>query len=202
MEQILNFIIEHRSYAPWITCGLILLAGFNFPISIDIIIVISAFLAATTLTEQAMSFYLSILIGTYFSAWIAYWLGRTLGSKLLKLRWFSKILHQERLKKVHLFYDKHGFFTLLLGRFIPFGVRNCIFITTGMSRSNFKKFALRDCVACFAWVTICFYSFYTLGMNYQILLNHLKIVNLVIFSAFSVTVIGVICYKKHKSKNS
>ncbi len=198
----LNFIMENRSYAPWITFGLILLAGFNFPISIDVIMIVSAFLAATTLTEQTITLYLSIFVGAYFSAWIAYWLGRTIGNKLFKFRWFSKILTQERLKKINLFYDKHGFFTLLFGRFIPFGIRNCIFMTTGMSHSNFRKFALRDCIACFIWSATCFYSFYTLGVNYQILLNHFKIINLSIFSAFSVTVIGVICYKKRKNKNS
>ena len=200
MEKIIEFIIANSSYAPWMTLGLVLLAGFNLPISIDVIMVLSAFLAATTIPEHTFPPYFSILFGTYFSAWIAYWVGRILGVKLLKFRWFAKIMPEKRLTKVGAFYDKHGFLTLLIGRFIPLGVRNCIFMTTGMSHSHFGKFILRDMVACFIWATTCFYTFYSLGLNYQVLMQRVKIINLVIFVAFSVTVIGFLWYKKRKKK--
>jgi len=202
MQKIVEFIVEHSSYAPWMTFGMILLAGFNIPISIDVIMVLSAVLAATAIPEHTYSLYLSILIGAYFSAWIAYGVGRLLGKKLLKLRWFAKILHQERLTKVGAFYDKHGFLTLLFGRFIPFGIRNCIFMTAGMSHSHFGRFAMRDMVACFVWVTTCFYAFYNIGLNYQLLMQRVKIINIGIFLAFSVTVIGLVWYKKHKKKRA
>lgn len=202
MQQIVEFIVKNSAYAPWMTFGCILLAGFNIPLSIDVIMVLSAFLAATTIPEHTFSLYLSILLGAYFSAWIAYWVGRKVGVKLFKLKWFAKILHKDRLTRVGAFYDKHGFLTLLIGRFIPFGIRNCIFMTTGMSHSHFGKFAFRDMIACFVWVTTCYYAFYHLGLNYQMLLQRVKIINLVIFLAFSVTVIGLFWYKKHKKKQA
>ena len=202
MEKIVEFIVEHSNYAPWMTFGMILLAGFNLPISIDIIIVLSAVLAATTIPDHTYSFYLSILAGAYFSAWIAYGIGRILGKKLLQLRWFAKILHNERLIKVHAFYDKHGFLTLLCGRFIPFGIRNCIFMTAGISHSHFGKFAMRDIIACSIWSTTYFYTFYSIGLNYQPLMQRVKMINIGIFSAFSVTVIALVCYKRRKKKRA
>lgn len=200
MQPILDFIMQNSAYAPWVTFGMILLAGFNLPISLDAIMVLCAFLAATIIPEYTFPLYFSILIGSYFSAWIAYWFGRKVGIKLLKFRLFAKALPQERLIKVGNFYNKHGFLTLLIGRFIPFGVRNCIFMTTGMSSCSFKRFALRDSIACPFWVTTCFFSFYALGLNYELLLHRVKTVNLVIFSAFSVTVIALVWYKKRKKK--
>ena len=200
MHEFIEFIISHGAYAPWTIFGIILLAGFNIPISIDIVIVLSAFLAATHLPEHAFSFYLSILFGCYFSAMIAYWIGRTLGTKLFKISWFSKLIPPERFKKVSHFYEKYGLITLIVGRFIPFGIRNCIFMTTGMSKVNFGKFILRDAIACLLWSSLCFYAFYTLGLNYQVLMAHVKVINLWIFIVFSVTVITLFCYKKYKKK--
>ena len=199
MDSITNFIILHKSYAPGITFVLVLLAGFNLPISIDVIMVLSAFIAATLVPEQTIPLYLSMVIGSYFSAWICYWMGRTVGRKLLKIRYFQKLLPQERLEKVSAFYEKHGLLTLLIGRFIPLGVRNCIFMTTGMSRANFGKFMWRDAIACPLWATTLFFLCFELGHSYEILIRKVKILNLFIFLAFGVTVIGVIWYKKYKT---
>src|SRR5262249_36255657 len=88
--------------------------------------------------------------------------------------------------------------TLIVGRFIPFGVRNCIFMSSGMSKMHFGKFALMDALACTIWSGTLFYLFLTLGQNYTTLCHHLKKFNLLLFTAFSVTVIGFIWYKARK----
>ena len=198
MNQLIQFVLANQEYAPWLTFLLILLAGLNIPISIDVLLVVSAFLAATTIPEYTLPLYCSILLGCYFSAWIAYWVGRVFGIKLLNTRWFSKVLSPDRLKKVGVFYKKHGFLTLIIGRFIPFGVRNCLFMTAGMSKMPFSKFIFRDAVACSLWASLCFYAFYSLGLNYEKLLRQMKIMNIGLFLAFSVTLIGVFCYKRYK----
>ncbi len=75
-------------------------------------------------------------------------------------------------------------------------------MTTGMSKANFKKFMWRDAIACTLWVTICFFSFYHLGQSYDLLLKKLKIMNLLIFLVFGVTVIAFLCYKKYRKKQA
>ncbi|MBF5058733.1 Inner membrane protein [Candidatus Neptunochlamydia vexilliferae] len=201
MQQMINFIVENSAYAPWISFFLILLAGFNIPISIDVIMVVTAFLAATTIPEHTIPLFISVLVGTYFSAWICYWMGRKVGRKLLKFPYFAKLLPEHRLEKMGTFYEKYGLLTLMIGRFIPFGIRNCIFMTTGISQANFKNFIRRDALACTIWASVCFFGFYLLGQNYELLLAKVKMVNLFIFLAFGVTVIAFVWYKKQKRQS-
>jgi membrane protein DedA with SNARE-associated domain len=196
MQEIVNFIIEHSQYAPLILFTLILLAGFNLPISIDALLVLSTFLAATTIPELTPYLFLSFILGAYFSGWICYWMGRKVGIKLLKFRYFAKLLPEKRLKKMGTFYERYGLLALIVGRFIPFGFRNCLFTTTGMSQANFAKFMWRDAIACSLWASITFFTFHRLGKNYEILLAKAKMINLFVFLAFGVTVITILCYKK------
>jgi membrane-associated protein len=198
MESLITWVSQHATYAHWYILGAILLAGFNIPISADVLIVSAAVLAATVATDHMWHLYLAIVVGCYFSAWISYWVGRIVGKKLLKFRWFQRLFPAQRRDKIQRFYQKHGFWTLLLGRFIPFGIRNCIFMSSGMSRVPFFRFALWDLPACFVWSSLSFYIFFSLGKNFQNLLDHLKIVNIIIFLVFGVTVITLLWYKRRK----
>ncbi len=198
MESLLNWIIGHASHSHWlIFCG-ILLAGFNIPISADLLIIAAAVLAATVVPENLWFLFASVLLGCLFSAHIAYWLGRLVGIQLLKWKFFSKILPPERLARIQKFYDRHGLLTLIIGRFIPFGIRNAIFMTTGMSKVSFIKFALRDLLACSLWTAICFSSFYALGASFDAIKQFMQSFHILLFLAFGVTVIGFIWYKKRK----
>jgi membrane-associated protein len=202
MERLNEFILQNAPYAHWYIFGAILLAGANIPICIDLIILASALLAAQVIPEHTVLLFLSVWAGSLLSAWVAYWMGRLLGPKLYRWRWFSGLLNPARLQKIKHFYEKYGLFCLLIGRFIPFGVRNGIFMTTGMSRLSFGKFVLRDSLACTLWSSISFYLFYTIGQNYEALSNYVKAFNLLIFAAFGVTVIAFFWYKKRKSSKS
>lgn len=198
MDSLTEIITRHAHNAHWYIFIAIILAGFNLPFSADILILVSALLAATVVPEHAWLLFFAILSGCYLSAMCAYWLGRILGSSLCKRKFFAKLLNPQRLDKVKNFYERYGLWTLIIGRFIPFGVRNCIFMSTGMSKVHFGKFILRDAIACSLWCSIAFYLFYTLGQNYEVVWHYLKAFNLVLFAAFSVTVIGLIWYKSRK----
>lgn len=198
MEQFNHLITQHASWAHWYLFAAILLAGFNLPFSIDLLILCAAVLAATVIPENTWLIFFSALVGSYISAMCAYWLGRLVGKHLYRWKFFAKLLGPKRLSKIKEFYDKHGLWTLVVGRFIPFGIRNCIFMSSGMSRVHFGKFMLMDGVACSLWCSLSFYLFYTLGKNHSLVWNTLKTFNLIIFAAFGVTVIGVIWYKSRK----
>lgn len=196
-----EFIMQNAHRAHWFVFGAILLAGLNIPISIDVLIILSAVLAATAIPEHVFHLYFAVFLGCYFSAMIAYGVGRFLGPKLLRIRWFANALTPERMEKIKTFTHKHGFLTLVLGRFIPFGVRNCIFMTSGISKLPFLTFIMRDLIACLTWSSVCFTLCYFLGKNYNALISGVKVFNLLIFSAFAVTVIGFFWYKKRKKSS-
>jgi membrane-associated protein len=194
-----TFIHENASHAHWAIFTSIILAGLNVPISTDIVVLIGAVLAARVVPENTLLLYASVYFGCVLSACVAYGMGRFLGPKLLKFGWFSKMLPQERLDKIQTFYTKHGFLTLIIGRFIPFGVRNGIFMSSGLSKVSFRKFLMRDSVACLLWSAIAFTAFFKLSQYYEEIVHFFKTWNLLVFLALSVTLIGIVWYKKKKS---
>ncbi|MBN2479069.1 MAG: DedA family protein [Parachlamydiales bacterium] len=198
MTAIINFIFENAQHAHFIIFGSLILAGLNIPIPEDLMIILSAVLASTVIPKNTIILFTAVFLGAYLSDWMVYWIGRILGVKLYKYKWFKKTMPKRKLSKVRLFYKKYGFFTLLIGRFIPFGVRNCLFLSAGMSRMRFMKFAVSDGIACFCSNIVLFTIAFSASKNYQSLMNYLKKVNLLIFGVFIVTIIFLIWYYKRK----
>lgn len=198
MDALFAFITEHALYAHWIILGLFLLAGCNIPISEDLLILISGTLASTVVPENSWKLFTAVFCGAYVSDWMVYGWGRTLGPRLWKSRWLRSMITQERVEKMQRYYEKYGFWTLLVGRFIPFGVRNGLFFTAGMGKMPFGRFLLSDGIACLLSNTTLFLlSFYCAR---SLLLHNLRILNIVLFSLFVVAVIVWICYTRATRK--
>lgn len=197
---LLEKITQYQDQAPLLLFFLILLAGANVPISVDIILIICAFLAATILPQKVFLLFFAFNFGCIFSAWIAYWIGRKLGTSLLHRPFLSKVMPAQRMEKISHFYERYGIWTFIVGRFIPFGVRNCLFMASGISKMDFSKFILFDFIACTLWSSLFFFGLYRIGHNFDTLVAHLKIINIGLFLAFSVAVITFICYKLKKRK--
>lgn len=195
MEEILLWIQSNVAYAPFVIFGLLLLAGLNIPVSEDAMIFISAILAVKN-PENLKILFIGVYLGAYFSDLISYWLGRILGPRLWKIKFFAKMVTPEKISQVEKFYAKNGFLTLFFGRFIPFGVRNALFISAGFSKMNFAKFALYDFLACTVSCSSFFYLYYTYG---ETVIEYVKKGNMVIFS---VALVGVIIYFLKKKKSA
>ncbi len=198
MDTIIQFIFENAQYAHWIVFGALMLAGFNVPISEDLMIIFSAVLAATVVPENTYKLFLGVFLGCYISDWVCYWIGRKFGPKLWNISWFAKTFDQKKIDQIHDYYAKYGFLTLMVGRFIPFGVRNGLFLTAGLGKMPFGRFLLSDGIACLLSNTVLFSLAYTVGKNYEALITTLKTFNIFLFSAFAVAIIGFIWYKRKK----
>lgn len=202
MSYIIDWIVNHADQAHYLIFLALMLAGFNVPISEDLLIVIGSLLAATVIPENSWLLFLFIFLGCYLSDWVAYWIARKFGRKLWKLKWFARTIPLKRLEQTQRFYTQYGFWTLFFGRFIPFGVRNCLFFTAGLGKMPFRKFLISDGLACLISNTILFWTTFFLGKNYQPLLRWLKTFNLIIFSLFVVTIIALFWYNVHKKKSN
>jgi membrane-associated protein len=186
-----ELLVKWGPFAPWIIFLLALLAGLNIPISIDILITLSALLAAHYLPEQTYILYGLFTLGCIFSAWIAYGIGRS----------FGRFVKPERAEKIAALYKKFGIFAFFICRFIPFGVRNAFFMSSGFSKVPFKKFVLFDFLACTFWSTLFFFTIYKLGSNFDSVLSHLKHLNIAIFSLFATAAIaGFLIWRRKKTK--
>ena len=202
MDQALAFITANADYAHWVVFGLLILAGFNVPVSEDLMIIISGVLAGTVVPQNLYKLFFAVFLGSYLSDWISYGLGRKFGKHLWDIPWFARFINKEKLSHVQKYFKKHGFLTLLLGRFIPFGVRNCIFLSAGMAKMPFLKFILGDGIACFISNTVLFSLSYTFAENYDLIIHHTKAFNTVIFSVFAVLIVLFFVRKYIKKKKN
>lgn len=175
MESFLSFICAHADQAHYIFFGLFLLAGINLPISEDLLLLTGGAIVSRCIPDQYVHLYLWMFFGCWISGWEAYWLGRWLGPKLYQIRWFKHVVTKKRIEKLHTYYEKFGIWTFIVGRFIPGGVRNALFITSGMGKMPFILFTLRDLVAAFISTNVVFYIGYAFGKHYEIIVeNFLK----------------------------
>lgn len=197
------YLFKHAFYAHYLIFGALLLAGLNIPFSEDLLIVGSALIASLVVPQNVFLIYFWLFLGCYLSDVTAYFLGRFFGPKLSKFKWFKKNMSEKRLSKINHFLGKYGFLTFFVGRLIPFGVRNCLFLTVGMGKMKFARFAIIDVFATLLSSGGLFYLTYTFGKNYKNIYNTLELFNIIVFSFLAIGVAaGIWFYKKRKKKQS
>lgn len=173
MESIFAYICQHAEYAGVILFGLLLLSGFNVPISEDLIIISAGAIVTTCIPHHYFYIYLWVFAGAWISAWIAYWIGRLLGHKLYDIHWFNWAVTPKRIEKLHHVYEKFGAFTYIIGRFFPGGVRNALFMTSGMGKMSFPVFMLRDGIAATISTNFFFYIGHLFAENYHLIVHYI-----------------------------
>ncbi len=196
------YLFKHAAFTHYIIFSALLLAGFNFPLSEDLLIVGSALIASIIMPQNVFLIYTWLFMGCFLSDVISYLLGRFLGPKLWKYRWFRKNLTEKKLAKAEHFLEKYGFFTFFIGRLIPFGVRNCLFLTVGLSKMPFTRFAITDVFASLFSSGLLFYLAYTFGKNYKDVYNTLEFINIALFAIFILVVSGAVWFYKKRKKQS
>ncbi|MFG1499694.1 DedA family protein [Halobacteriovorax sp. XZX-3] len=197
IDQIMLYINTHVHMAPFIIFGLLLLAGFNIPISEDVMLFTSAILAAKN-PDYLYPLFFGVFLGAYLSDLICYgFIGRYLGPKIFKIKFFASMVTPERLDMVNAFFKKYGVFTLIFGRFVPFGFRNALFLSAGLGRMNAWKFALSDLLAATVSCVVYFTVYYKFG---ETAIEYIKKSNYVIGAVALAVILGVIV-SKWKKKN-
>ncbi len=183
----------------FISFGLLMLAGLNLPISEDLVFIISASIAATIIPENKYLIFGGCFLGAFISDIIAYLLGRYGLTLLFKTRIFNRKSTRKRIVLIEFYFNKYGGFALFVGRFIPFGVRNMLFLTAGMVKFRLLKFILVDLSALTITSTLLFYLGYKFGENIDIVIHHLKSYKIVVFVALAIIFL-VLIFKIIKSR--
>jgi len=203
MDLVINFIHSHLEIAHFVIFFLLILAGFNFPISEDLLVITTGILASSLIPEHTYKLFFWLFLGCYLSDWIPYALGRFFGPKILKLKWFSRSLKKNRMDKITYFYQRYGIWTLTIGRFIPFGVRNILFFSAGMIKMSFLNFILSDGIVCIISNVTLFYLAYSFGRNYDTLMRCFwifKVSILVLAIILIISLILLFLFKKTNKK--
>jgi membrane protein DedA with SNARE-associated domain len=160
--DILSILHDHIAFFPALAFAALLLAGLNVPISEDLVIIAGAMLsreAPDRLAANVAGLYAGVLLSDILS----YWLGRGVRQGVKMAQRIEKAIPVAALDKMHRLIDRFGILTFIVCRFIPFGVRNTLFISSGLFGLSFKKFLLFDIIASVISVSTLFSLVYRYG---------------------------------------
>lgn len=202
MESFLAFVCEYSHEAHWIFFLLLLLAGCNLPFSEDLIAITGGIIVATCIPDHMLKMWLWIYAGSCMGAWVAYSIGRFIGPKLYKIKWFKRFASPERIDKLHYYYEKFGIFTFIAIRFFPGGVRNAFAMSCGLSKMTFLAFALRDELAAAIQITVLFFLGHAFAQNYELLFKYVREYNVWGLGLIVLAIVIVICYNRYKKNVS
>jgi membrane-associated protein len=200
VESYYLYVCENAHHAHWIIFILFLLAGCNFPISEDLLMIGGGAIASTCIPDHTLRLYLWILVGCYFSSWETYWIGRLLGPKLYQIRLFSHIITPERLDLLRSYYAKFGIFTFILGRFCPGGIRNVLFLSSGFTKMPFRLYVLRDGFAALISTTLLFYLGFLFGAHFNVIIDYVEQYSVVFLIVLVSLILVWIGYSRNKCK--
>jgi membrane protein DedA with SNARE-associated domain len=162
MFNIVAGIGEYIAYYPLAAFIALLLAGLNVPISEDLIIITGALICQG---DDSMLFptFTAIFAGVVISDYFPYLLGRYIRKGTIKANILTRFFSTRKIVRIHRYMEKYGIFTFIAGRFIPFGVRNTMFMTAGLFGLRPRKFALYDTPAAVISVSTLFFLTYRFG---------------------------------------
>ncbi len=193
MEHIDSFLANYGYFAIF---GLLML-GIVGPLIPDETILVLAGVAVHNGKLGLIPTILSGCAGSLCGITLSYWLGRSGVVFLLeRSAWFNKQIGSHQ-PKVDAWFHRYGTWTLFFGYFIA-GLRHFTALTAGMSKLDFRTFALWAWPGGIIWVT-CFIAIgYFLGDQWEHFGHALDRGALI--AAIAVAVVGVIIWLLRRRK--
>lgn len=201
VQSFINFFTTYvSSYWPVVVFILLLFAGLNLPVSEDALIVLSAGISFAD-HRLIIPNWIGLISGIYISDIISYFFGFFIAKGAKHLDFFKKKLTPRRMAIVAKTLDDYGFRTFIVCRFIPFGIRNILFMGSGFVNLSLKKFLLYDGVACLISCTTLYTLILFLGQKANL---GYKIGGIVLFVILIIcaTVLGIRVIKKESSSQT
>ncbi|UPA11937.1 DedA family protein [Borrelia venezuelensis] len=195
MHIILEFIDLNIAYSPIVFFGLLILAGFNIPISEDAIVIMGGILSSRK-NEYTILIFLGIFWGAYIGDIISFYIGKLLANKFLK----QKKQTNKLIDKMNYYYKRYGSLTLLFGRFIPFGFRNAIFISAGMGNMSTSNFLITDFFAAMISITTYFTLSFKIGESFKLIFPKIRIILLIALILITIIILIIYIIRKKKIK--
>ncbi len=121
--------------------------------------------------------FLVMALGAIFGDTVNYWIGHYIGPRAFSGE--IKYLKQEHLDRTHEFYEKHGGFAVVLGRFVPI-IRTFVPFVAGIGAMTYSHFITYNIIGGLAWTGI----FLSLGYFF----GNIPVVK----ENFSLVIIGII----------
>jgi membrane-associated protein len=136
-----------------------------------------------------------IFIATFLGGIAGYFIGVYL-ERLHNYAFFRKILKREHIDKAHNFFERHGFSSILISRFIPI-VRTFLPIVAGIAKMNFGKFLGYSFISSLLWSTTVTLVGYFLGIRFPWIGNYMEYI---IVLVIAVSVIPIVLEWWHERR--
>ncbi|MCL2880298.1 MAG: DedA family protein [Treponema sp.] len=188
MPDFYALLLNYVDYFPLIAFAALLLAGLNLPISEELVIITGAFVCHENhhLTVPTL---IAIFTGIITTDCFVYWVGTRVRKGAVKSKFLSRLIPEKALDKMHYYLDKYGLGTFIVCRFIPFGVRNTLFFSSGLFKLKFRFFAIYDVTAAIISISTIFYLAWRFG---SVMEKPAKIAGIVLFALIIAGVISII----------
>ena len=149
--------------------GLLLLGIVGLPVPDETLLVISGYLISRGRLDSAATFAAGFG-GSVCGISVSYLIGRTAGHAAVNR--YGRFVHltNERLDRVHRWFQRTGEWLLAIGYFIP-GVRHFTALVAGMSELEYPKFAVFAYSGAAVWVSTFLAIGYFVGENWQAAIN-------------------------------
>jgi phosphatidylserine decarboxylase len=179
MKDIFGVLGHYVHFYPFAALVGLLLAGLNIPVSEDLVIITGALVtqgAPYLLVPSLLAIYAGVIIRDF----MAYFIGVFIRKGTVKIRFAAFSSKNLDMIKRHL--DKHGFLTFIVCRFIPFGVRNTLFMASGFFGLPLRRFILYDVAAAAISTNTLFFLVYNFGDEVR---NPLRVAGIILFILLS-----------------
>jgi membrane protein DedA with SNARE-associated domain len=197
-DSLVTWLAQYGSFALF---GLLALGIVGLPIPDETLMTFAGAMLAKGYLDVIPTV-LSAYAGSFFGISLSYFIGRTAGTYLVK-QYGSRIgLTEERIIQVHLWFEKIGKWTLLVGYFFP-GVRHLTGYVAGSTELDFKRFAIFAYTGGFLWVTLFLLLGYFSTRNWEHVLQFMidNLENMILLISF-VVVLGFLARAFYRKKDS
>ena len=174
---------------------LMFLESTFFPFPSEVVLIPAGYL----ISQGKMDFTLVMLmelLGSIAGAWVNYYIAARFGRKVL-----LRVITGVQLKKVEVFFQKHGPISTFNGRLVPV-VRQYISFPAGLAKMNPMKFTLYTFVGSLVWGLILVSLGYFLGQNEELIQRYLKEITIIVLFAIATITIFYIFYNKRKNNKN
>ena len=148
---------------------LLIMGGLGFPFPEDATLILTGiFLSSGDI--KLLPALVAVYLGVVISDIGLYYAGRVYGRRIVRHRYFSRIIKPERLDRVEESFKKYGIFAILFGRHIP-GIRAQVLVASGILRVPFVKYLIADSFSMAFTVTLWIWTGYK-GAQYLPRIRH------------------------------
>jgi membrane protein DedA with SNARE-associated domain len=156
------WIIQYGSFALFV---LLALGIFALPIPDETLMLLAGVLMARG-RLSIFPTYIAAVLGAVIGITISYVIGRSVGALLIKKYGHWVGITEERMHRVHNWFERFGRWALLIGYFIP-GIRHLTGYAAGITSMEYKHFALFAYVGAFIWACLFLSLGYFLGDRWE-----------------------------------